>query len=325
MDLDTNSQLQKCSAILSKSIENKPYNKEGYIIGLSQGMITLNNVNELDSCSDFDSSCDTSLNWDVNLGLTEKSPSTDKEQENIVPTHVNQLIKNIEENLAINRISISKDDVNISPALSPTAQKCSLPVITFNEVDKTTNKNNNNGISGVLLEKPPVPQKSFREKLNLYKNKPSKNLTDKVVSKTSTRTSMFSRINPLASPNVFRKKTVTPLPTVEIKKEDKSPIKVERIEKVSIPMNSFKRANLRLVGSPEKEKIKIDATCNKNDFQPVKPKNVTTINKMNKTKSNSLPPTSTEKSLKKTPPAVSPTRTAPISVRNISRLIPQSK
>lgn len=45
----------------------RPYGEKGFIINVNEGLLTLNNVKDLDNCSDFDSSCDTSLNYvDVN-------------------------------------------------------------------------------------------------------------------------------------------------------------------------------------------------------------------------------------------------------------------
>lgn len=47
----------------------RPYGEKGFIINVNtEGALTLNNVKDLECCSDFDSSCDTSLNYiDVNL------------------------------------------------------------------------------------------------------------------------------------------------------------------------------------------------------------------------------------------------------------------
>ncbi|EAT48809.1 AAEL000187-PA [Aedes aegypti] len=45
----------------------KRYGEKGFIIQMNNGNLTLNNVKDLEGCSDFDSSCDTSLNYiDVN-------------------------------------------------------------------------------------------------------------------------------------------------------------------------------------------------------------------------------------------------------------------
>ncbi|XP_049540335.1 LIM domain kinase 1 isoform X1 [Anopheles darlingi] len=41
----------------------KHYGEKGYIIQVKNGHLTLNNVRDLENCSDFDSSCDTSLNY----------------------------------------------------------------------------------------------------------------------------------------------------------------------------------------------------------------------------------------------------------------------
>lgn len=51
-----------------KRRRSRPYGEKGFIINLNDGLLSLNNVKDLDNCSDdFDSSCDTSLNYtDVN-------------------------------------------------------------------------------------------------------------------------------------------------------------------------------------------------------------------------------------------------------------------
>ncbi|XP_055374814.1 LIM domain kinase 1 isoform X2 [Condylostylus longicornis] len=59
-----------------KKLKNKekerPYGKKGFIINYNRdGNLSLNNVRDLENCSDFDSSCDNSLNYiDVNLPNT---------------------------------------------------------------------------------------------------------------------------------------------------------------------------------------------------------------------------------------------------------------
>ncbi|XP_019533661.2 LIM domain kinase 1 isoform X2 [Aedes albopictus] len=52
----------------------KRYGEKGFIIHVDNGSLTLNNVKDLEGCSDFDSSCDTSLNYiDVNGSCTNGS------------------------------------------------------------------------------------------------------------------------------------------------------------------------------------------------------------------------------------------------------------
>ncbi|XP_053668716.1 LIM domain kinase 1 [Anopheles marshallii] len=43
--------------------KTKHYGEKGFLIHLQNGHLTLNNVRDLENCSDFDSSCDTSLNY----------------------------------------------------------------------------------------------------------------------------------------------------------------------------------------------------------------------------------------------------------------------
>lgn len=44
-------------------LKHRPYGEKGFIINMKDGQLSLNNVKNLDNCSDFDSSCDTSLNY----------------------------------------------------------------------------------------------------------------------------------------------------------------------------------------------------------------------------------------------------------------------
>lgn len=43
--------------------DSRPYGDKGFIINVREGGLTLNNVKDLENCSDVDSSCDTSLNY----------------------------------------------------------------------------------------------------------------------------------------------------------------------------------------------------------------------------------------------------------------------
>uniref|UniRef100_A0A182MXV1 LIM domain kinase 1 n=1 Tax=Anopheles dirus TaxID=7168 RepID=A0A182MXV1_9DIPT len=53
----------------------KHYGERGFVIQLQNGHLTLNNVRDLENCSDFDSSCDTSLNYaEVNGNCVESEP-----------------------------------------------------------------------------------------------------------------------------------------------------------------------------------------------------------------------------------------------------------
>ncbi|XP_052862775.1 LIM domain kinase 1 [Anopheles cruzii] len=51
---------EECSVASAKT---KHYGEKGFIIHVKNGHLTLNNVRDLENCSDFDSSCDTSLNY----------------------------------------------------------------------------------------------------------------------------------------------------------------------------------------------------------------------------------------------------------------------
>uniref|UniRef100_A0A182Q8M8 LIM domain kinase 1 n=1 Tax=Anopheles farauti TaxID=69004 RepID=A0A182Q8M8_9DIPT len=54
----------------------KHYGEKGFVIQLQNGHLTLNNVRDLENCSDFDSSCDTSLNYaEVNGNCADGEPT----------------------------------------------------------------------------------------------------------------------------------------------------------------------------------------------------------------------------------------------------------
>ncbi|XP_053684379.1 LIM domain kinase 1 [Sabethes cyaneus] len=74
--------LEKNSNLIQRrdgSPKTKRYGEKGFIIHLNNGSLTLNNVKDLEGCSDFDSSCDTSLNYidlngsSVNGGLVQNA------------------------------------------------------------------------------------------------------------------------------------------------------------------------------------------------------------------------------------------------------------
>uniref|UniRef100_A0A182K9C1 LIM domain kinase 1 n=1 Tax=Anopheles christyi TaxID=43041 RepID=A0A182K9C1_9DIPT len=57
--------------------KTKRYGEKGFIIHVQNGHLTLNNVRDLENCSDFDSSCDTSLNYlEVNGNRVENEMET---------------------------------------------------------------------------------------------------------------------------------------------------------------------------------------------------------------------------------------------------------
>ncbi|XP_037915366.1 LIM domain kinase 1 isoform X2 [Hermetia illucens] len=61
-----------------KGTKERPYGEKGFLINVRDGNLTLNNVKDLENCSDFDSSCDNSLNYAeanaVNTELVASSP-----------------------------------------------------------------------------------------------------------------------------------------------------------------------------------------------------------------------------------------------------------
>lgn len=70
-----------------KRKRSRPYGEKGFIINLDDGLLSLNNVKNLDNCSDFDSSCDTSLNYiDVNHPSFNESHSATIKSSSKMPT-----------------------------------------------------------------------------------------------------------------------------------------------------------------------------------------------------------------------------------------------
>uniref|UniRef100_A0A182PC59 LIM domain kinase 1 n=1 Tax=Anopheles epiroticus TaxID=199890 RepID=A0A182PC59_9DIPT len=72
--------------------KTKHYGEKGFVIHVQNGHLTLNNVRDLENCSDFDSSCDTSLNYlEVNGNRVE----------NEVESTVQNAIRTCETNLVV--------------------------------------------------------------------------------------------------------------------------------------------------------------------------------------------------------------------------------
>ncbi|XP_055592053.1 LIM domain kinase 1 isoform X2 [Uranotaenia lowii] len=120
--------LKKHSDIVIRTEEiprAKHYGEKGFIINLNNGSLTLNNVKDLEGCSDFDSSCDTSLNFiEVNETSSSSVPAlkekvdtmtTEKDVRNIwsihpksttdqnEPTSIKRNMEDIKTFLAMNR------------------------------------------------------------------------------------------------------------------------------------------------------------------------------------------------------------------------------
>jgi LIM domain kinase 1 len=194
MENSVENQLQKCSEILSTKIDEKPYdNTESYVIKLNHnGLISVNSVNDLDSCSDFDSSCDTSLNYHEinNMPLPEsplvvKSPEVQKDQlpdvwEEEQHKTVIDLVNRFENQLNASKNNESDKKLRDRP---PTGLP---PKIPMHPDSKMNYKNTTEDI---------------KSKLNISKEHKK---TGNLASFFPNSTKMFSRFNPL-SPKVFRR------------------------------------------------------------------------------------------------------------------------
>ncbi|XP_058465809.1 LIM domain kinase 1 isoform X2 [Malaya genurostris] len=84
------------------SSKAKHYGEKGFIIHLNNGSLTLNNVKDLEGCSDFDSSCDTSLNY-VDLNGSGMNSSV------IPPSLENEYCERVNNNTDVWSVPVFKD------------------------------------------------------------------------------------------------------------------------------------------------------------------------------------------------------------------------
>ncbi|XP_053680664.1 LIM domain kinase 1 [Anopheles nili] len=84
--------------------KTKHYGEKGFIIHVQNGYLTLNNVRDLDNCSDFDSSCDTSLNYIEVNGNRVGGDGVESAVDSVTPSaslcenRFNSVTKNLDEN-----------------------------------------------------------------------------------------------------------------------------------------------------------------------------------------------------------------------------------
>lgn len=171
--------------------KTKPYGEKGFIIHVNDGSLTLNDVKDLNNCysDDFDSSCDTSLNYidpdSLNITIeTEKSP---KLSENVFISP--KTLKNCtfevalpENDDSIERIKYSMDEVREN------LNKCKSKLDALEIKDgKTTKKSTK------------IKSKSSKVSLNDMLMATKREHLDLVVTK-QTSVSVFTRLHPVSSP-----------------------------------------------------------------------------------------------------------------------------
>ncbi|XP_065088730.1 LIM domain kinase 1 isoform X3 [Ochlerotatus camptorhynchus] len=177
-----------------ESPRTKRYGEKGFIIHVNNGNLTLNNVKDLEGCSDFDSSCDTSLNYiDLNGSSVNASLLPAVENDDMVRTREPQ-------------------DIWSVPVVKVSPESATAHVAVNLEAQKITNK--------CALEDLRT-QLSMCRKDDLEKQQSEKeNVKVAVVAETKDAKSsrMFSKINPLAT--ILGGKNSSPE-----KERSKSPIK----------------------------------------------------------------------------------------------------
>lgn len=186
---------------------SRPYGEKGFIINVKEGGLTLNNVKDLENCSDFDSSCDTSLNYvEANEAEVPKVSLSD-----LKPRKTSEL-----------QITIGGNDLSES----------SYPLIRSPKPIKTEK-----------LVAPPMSDKTYkstlddiRAKLNLYKTR-----LDSI--ETASKDTISSSKNSMR--NYFKSKPITdevsPSMFSRTKPDEKCSSRVFRVNETPI----FERRNAR--------------------------------------------------------------------------------
>lgn len=206
-----------------KRKRSRPYGEKGFIINLDDGLLSLNNVKNLDNCSDFDSSCDTSLNYiDVN-----HPPFNDSHSATIKATSKMSTTNTIVETTPTNDVSIPPFPMATNNSFeSPDRHKntldeikrqlnlckSKLEALEIADPKSTAFKCNTDAtppidISLANLHRTstpkPIPQHHENGTKPISKNGNNKNIIDNLFNSTKPKSptktySMFSRLNPLS-------------------------------------------------------------------------------------------------------------------------------
>lgn len=179
--------------------KSKPYGEKGFIIQVNDGSLTLNDVKDLNNCysDDFDSSCDTSLNY---IDPESLNSSVDMEIDHQRENRSETPVRNVWASMPIDKVDSITPEIFHDPL---GIQKYSL-----DEVRENLNKCKTKLDALEIVEMTKIPKKLSKSS----KTKPSKlslsnTLTnhDKL-SPTKSETvdskpiSVFTRLHPVSSP-----------------------------------------------------------------------------------------------------------------------------
>lgn len=151
LELEYKIQLENDLKQFSKNNNNnrkiRPYGEKGFIININKdGPLTLNNVKDLENCSDFDSSCDTSLNY-IEINLPTLVPQLQQPSISTLPEYKNE------------------QDILTYPLSQQQQQR------EHQNDDSLKNNKNNNQIIMPSTKSYKIALEDLKLKLNLTKNK----------------------------------------------------------------------------------------------------------------------------------------------------------
>lgn len=266
----------------------KPYGEKGFIIHVNEGSLTLSDVKDLNNCcsDDFDSSCDTSLNYidPDSMHVTIQSNTSPK------PTENRFLFANSLKSSSF-EVVLPENDESID------AIKYSLDEVREN-LNKCKSKLEALEIVDVKIVKKSTKSKSKTSKVSLIDMLSPikrKEQFDTVVTKSSNM-SVFTRLHPVSSP-ILNNRSVNPKPTTY----DQSKKNVTKRNKTS--QKNYSRNTLAFI-----EKI--------NDSPNDRPPKTYQLEKKNQANSSKANSTTTQEVLIRKPPASTSPKKLPTNMRN---------
>lgn len=179
--------------------KSKPYGEKGFIIHVNDGSLTLNDVKDLNNCysDDFDSSCDTSLNYidpdSLNLTIDLENCSKSSETKFISP----KMLKNASFEIAHPEHDESLDEIKYSfDEVRENLNKCKTKLDALEIVDaKISKKSTKNKF------------KQTKISLNdIFSPGKKADQFDLVVTKQPNQ-SVFTRLHPISSPILNNRST----------------------------------------------------------------------------------------------------------------------
>lgn len=187
----------------SQRRRSRPYGDKGFIINVNDGLLTINDVKDLNNCcsDDFDSSCDTSLNYiDCNSSNSTISMVADTENTSLKNILIDMMIQptpavapsnESEEMLKVNKITLDE--------LRDEMHKCKSKLDALKLGDNSTSNWKQmsplNGSKVSLNDMPKVSSESVNSKLITHPI-----VHEKKPHLTISSSSPYARLNPLSSP-----------------------------------------------------------------------------------------------------------------------------